>query len=100
MSKPALPMIFGSGPMADAVREQMAKDPDRYRPVTIGMHQVGVCPWCMGRVVSYSGRENNFEDGFAAFLGQGEVRIHHAPDGVPLSCGGDGQPLLKRRPKR
>ena len=80
------------------MRAKMAEDPDRYRPVTIGMRTIGYCPWCGEGVVSYSGRENSFESGFASFL-KGEARIHQAPDGVPLSCGGDGQKLLKRRPK-
>jgi hypothetical protein len=66
--KPALPMIFGSGPMADAMRAEMAKDPDRYRPQSMDTHPLGRCPCCELDVYRVNGRITNFEEGFATGL--------------------------------
>ncbi len=44
--RPGLPMILGTGWMADEMRATMAKDPDRYRPTTWGMTPVGTCTCC------------------------------------------------------
>lgn len=63
--KPALPTVLGSGPLADAVRAQIASDPDRYRPMSISMRPVGHCPACGLDVYKVSSRLTNFEEAFA-----------------------------------
>ena len=65
MSKPAPPLVIGSGPIADAMRAAIAADPDRYRPMSISIDPVGHCPCCGLDVYRVSSRATGFEEGFA-----------------------------------
>lgn len=65
MAKPALPVVLGSGPLADSMRRMMAEDPDRYRPVTISMNYAFKCPCCKRKVYRVTSRWTNWEEGFS-----------------------------------
>lgn len=64
-NKPALPMVLGSGPLADEMRAMIAADPDRYRPSTWSTKPVGTCPCCNQKAFRCRTRFTNFEDGFS-----------------------------------
>lgn len=64
--------------MADAMRAEMAKDPDRYRPVSYSMKPVGHCPCCKQNVHRTTSRHTNWEPGFAT-LGEPPI-VHPAYD--------------------
>lgn len=63
--KPMVPVVLGSGPMADAMRAQIAADPDRYRPTSISMYPAGTCPCCGADVYRVRSRLTDFEEGYA-----------------------------------
>lgn len=82
--KPPLPMVLGSGPLADAMRAQIAADPDRYRAMTSSIHPIGHCPCCGKDVFRVKSRATNFEEGFATGLDDDAI-IHPRlnADGFP-----------------
>lgn len=84
MSKPALPMVLGTGPLADAARRMIAEDPDRYRPQSISMDPVGHCPCCDRDVYRVRSRVTAFEEGFATGL-EDDAIVHPRlnDDGMP-----------------
>ena len=65
MTKPALPRILGSGPLADTMRAQVAADPDRFRPETWSIEPDGVCPCCGEEVFRCTTRHTGWAEGFA-----------------------------------
>ncbi len=58
--------VLGSGPLADAVRAEIERDPDRYAPETWGMSAVGVCPCCGDDVFRCTTRHTAWKEGFAS----------------------------------
>lgn len=62
--KPDLPIVLGSGPLADSMRAMIAEDPDRYRPETWSMtgHK---CPCCGQKVFRCTTRHTDWHPGFA-----------------------------------
>lgn len=81
MAKPATPVVLGSGPLADAMRAEIERDPDRYRPMTCSIDPVGVCPCCEKDVFSVSSRLTDFERGFATGIGDDAVLHQQVVDG-------------------
>lgn len=65
MSAPKGWTVLGSGPMADAVRAEIARDPDRYAPETWGMEPIGHCPCCDQDVYRCTTRHTGWTEGFA-----------------------------------
>lgn len=63
--KPTVPMILGSGALADAMRRMVDSDPDRYRPVTISTRPVGRCPCCGEDIYRITSRHTNWVEAFA-----------------------------------
>lgn len=63
--KPNLPMILGTGPLADAMRAQIAADPDRYRPTSWSMTSVGCCPCCKKNVYRATTRHTGWKPGYS-----------------------------------
>lgn len=85
MSKPALPVILGRGSLADAMRAEIARDPDRYRAVTIGVVPVGVCPCCDQEVYSVTSRVTGWVPGYAT--GASETAVAHpVVEGGAVGC--------------
>ena len=100
MSKPALPVVVGSGWLADAMRRTIEADPDRYRPQTWSTTPVGECPCCGQDVYRAETRETGFEPGFMSHAG----KLHPTINGVAGCCcvpGAWGPKHSKRKkPKR
>jgi len=69
-----LPIVLGSGPLADAMRRQIEADPDAYRPETWSMSPAGICPCCEAKVFRCTTRHTGWEPGFATL----NHRIHPA----------------------
>lgn len=65
MSRPRGWTVLGSGPMADAVRAELERDPDAYAPQTWSIKPVGICPCCDEEVFSCKTKHTNWEEGFA-----------------------------------
>lgn len=63
--KPALPMVLGTGPLADAMRAQIEADLDRYRPTTWSMKPVGTCPCCSKSVYKATTRYTSWKPGYS-----------------------------------
>lgn len=57
--------VFGTGPLADAVRAEIARDPDRYRPETWSTMPSGNCPCCDSDVFRCTTRHTGWTEGFA-----------------------------------
>ena len=57
--------VLGSGPMADAMRAEIASDPDKYAPETWGLRPVGHCPCCDEDVFRCTTRHTGWVEGFA-----------------------------------
>lgn len=73
--------VIGSGRMADEIRAELARDPDKYRPETWSMKPEGHCPCCDQDVFRCTTRHTKFVEGFAT---HGNV--------VHPRCGDDGHP--------
>lgn len=87
--KPAGWTVLGSGTFADAVRAEIAKDPDRYRPVTWGAQPVGFCPCCGKNVHPVISRHTAWERGFSTSPGDEGV-VHPScviPGKADCCCG-------------
>lgn len=63
--KPMVPVVLGSGPLADEMRAMIAADPDSYRPTTWSMSPVGKCPCCSEKVYRCTTRHTGWKPGFA-----------------------------------
>lgn len=57
--------VLGSGAMADAMRAELERDPDRYAPETWSMEPVGHCPCCGEDVCRCTTRYTGWSEGFA-----------------------------------
>lgn len=57
--------MLGSGPMADAVRAEIERDPDAYAPETWSIDPDGKCPCCGELVYRCTTRHTKWEEGFA-----------------------------------
>lgn len=65
MSAPKGWTVLGSGSMADAMRAEIARDPDRYAPETWSIDPVGHCPCCAKDVYRCTTRYTGWTKGFA-----------------------------------
>ena len=65
MTAPAGLTVIGSGPLADSVRAEIDRDPDRYRPETWSIDPVGHCPCCDQDVFRCTTRHTGWEEGFS-----------------------------------
>lgn len=77
--------VIGSGPLADEVRAEIARDPEAYLPETWSMKPVGRCPCCNERVYRCTTRHTGWQPGFATHSG----KVHPAVDasGNPTPAG-------------
>lgn len=57
--------VLGSGPMADSMRAELERDPDRYAPETWSINPVGHCPCCDEDVFACTTRHTGWNEGFA-----------------------------------
>lgn len=57
--------VIGRGAMADAVRAELARDPDAYRPETWSIDPVGRCSCCDQDVFRCTTRHTGWIEGFA-----------------------------------
>ena len=83
--------VLGGGPMADAVRAEIERDPDRYAPETWSMVADGKCTCCGELVWRCTTRHTGWKPGFATY---GNV-VHPSmnpdtglpdPDGTVSGC--------------
>lgn len=58
-------MVLGSGPLADAMRAEIERDPDKYKPETWSIDPVGHCPCCDQDVFRCTTRHTKWVEGFA-----------------------------------
>jgi len=79
--------------MADAVRAEIDRDPDHYRPETWSIEPVGYCPCCDRDVFRCTTRHTGWTEGCATHRHVVHPRINvetHAPDpngsGVGCCC--------------
>ncbi len=86
MSRPALPVILGRGPIADAMRAQVARDPDRYLPVTISIVPSGVCPCCEQDVYCVTSKVTAWEPGYATGIETDAILHPLVEGGVGCCC--------------
>ncbi len=84
MAKPALPIVLGTGPFADAVRAEIDRDPDCYRPMTCSINPVGQCPCCDRAIYQVKSKLTDFEYGYAPGI-EDDTVLHQQPglDGTP-----------------
>jgi hypothetical protein len=108
--KSAVPMIFGAGPMADAMRAAIAADPDRYRPRSITMRAVAWCPCCERDVYGVTSKATGWMPRYATGI-EDDAIVHGGDErSGPLCCcvapgwsGAHIEPqtrLPKRRPSK
>lgn len=57
--------VLGSGAMADSVRAELARDPDRYAPEQWRIDPDGQCPCCGELVYGCTTRHTGWRPGFA-----------------------------------
>ncbi len=72
--------VLGTGPLADSIRTELARDPDRYRPETWSIEPAGHCPCCDEDVFRCTTRHTGWEPGYATHSN----RVHPAID--PVTC--------------
>lgn len=57
--------VLGSGAMADSMRAEIERDPDRYAPETWSIEPKGICPCCDEEVFRCKTRHTGWSEGFA-----------------------------------
>jgi hypothetical protein len=112
VNKPALPVILGSGPVADSMRATVAADPDRFRPETWSINPVNRCPCCKQLVYRCTTRHTNWISGFATHANVVHITYNSEteqpdPSGDIFSCccvapnwGPEHDSQLDERPKK
>lgn len=70
---PSLPVVLGSGPLADEARRLIAQDPDRYRPRTTSIDPVGHCRCCKHDVFRVRSPLTGFAEAFATSMGDDAI---------------------------
>lgn len=103
--------VLGGGAMADALRAEIDRDPDRYAPETWSVEPAGVCPCCSEDVFRCTTRHTGWSEGFATHANALHVRCNDEgypdPNGKQCGCccvapnfGPMHDKALKRKPKR
>lgn len=83
--------VLGTGPLADATRALIEKDPDRYLPETWSIDPAGYCPCCDNDVFRCTTRHTGWRPGFATHANvvhpSFNAKTHEPdPDGTIAGC--------------
>lgn len=80
--------VLGSGPLADSMRAELARDPDRYRAETWSMSPEGRCQCCDEEVFRCTTRHTGWIEGFATHKNHVHPRVD--ANGQPDPSGAAG----------
>lgn len=83
--------VLGSGPLADGIRAELERDPERYRPETWSIKPVGHCPCCDDDVYRCTTQHTGWTEGFATLSSKVHPRLDaktglEDPDGTSVGC--------------
>lgn len=83
--------VLGTGPLADAMRAEIARDPDAYRPETWSIEQFAHCPCCDEDIFRCTTRHTGWVEGFATHSNKVHPRVDPKtgladPNGTVATC--------------